>query len=345
MDCGCGTNANTAVAMCVGASRPGQWPWRWRAKWTVVIALLLGIFHPAQAADQVLVILSSDTPPYADFLAGLRSRLDSFALPRLTLQAVMASDYDQSGAWQTPATAPKLIVTVGTGAAEMLLHTPNTIPTVFTLIPKTTYDRLARQTTDRIAPRSHTAVFINQPIGRQLALIKLAFPAATRVGVLLGPTSSQYKTRLLNNARRQHLRLRTVDVSRPDDLPDAISGLSENCDVVLALPDKLIYNTRTTQNILLTTYRAGRPVVAYSQSFVDAGAVLGLFSRPHQIGHQVADLVHQYAAQAQPSLPAPQYPRYFSVAVNEYVARSLDLALESAASLTRRLRELEEGHP
>ena len=129
MDCGRGTNANTAVAMCVGASRPGQWRWRWRAKWTVVIALLLGIFHAAQAADQVLVILSSDTPPYSDFLAGLRSRLDSFALPRLTLQAVMASDYDQSGAWQTPATAPKLIVTVGTGAAEMLLHTPNTIPT------------------------------------------------------------------------------------------------------------------------------------------------------------------------------------------------------------------------
>ena len=40
---------------------------------------------------------------------------------------------------------------------------------------------------------------------------------------------------------------------------------------------------RLHQPLLLTTYRAGVPIVAYSESYLQAGAVVALYSTPPQI--------------------------------------------------------------
>ncbi|MEK9804380.1 MAG: ABC transporter substrate binding protein, partial [Curvibacter sp.] len=114
----------------------------------------------------------------------------------------------------------------------------------------------------------------------------------------------------------------------------------EESDVLLALADPQIYNSNSIQNILLTSFRAQVPMLAFSPSYVRAGALMAVHSTPRQIGQQAGVLVRG-VLQGQPLGP-PQFPLQFEVSVNEHVARSLGLRLE-AGSLAERLRRLERG--
>jgi putative ABC transport system substrate-binding protein len=78
-------------------------------------------------------------------------------------------------------------------------------------------------------------------------------------------------------------------------------------------------------------------VLGYSHSLTRAGALLSLHSSPAQIGRQTAEWVSAAIRGAEVVLPPPAHPDYFSVSINEQVARSLGLALPPAAELDQRL--------
>ena len=58
--------------------------------------------------------------------------------------------------------------------------------TLCLLIPRQAFERLAPPRGDG-RPRRLSAVFIDQPLSRQLELLRIALPGRNRVGVVLGP--------------------------------------------------------------------------------------------------------------------------------------------------------------
>ncbi len=118
----------------------------------------------------------------------------------------------------------------------------------------------------------------------------------------------------------------------------------DDADVLLAVPDPLVFNRHTAQSVLLTTYRLSKPVAAYSRTYVTAGALFSVYSTPAQIGRQIGEeLLAMQDSPGRP-LPAPGYPRYFSVEINERVARSLGIEPGQAEDLRRRLSEKTTGN-
>jgi len=105
----------------------------------------------------------------------------------------------------------------------------------------------------------------------------------------------------------------------------------------LTVPEPLAYNSETIHHVLLTSYRYKIPVMGLSKAYVDAGALLAVYSTPEQIGQQVAQLLSSLPSAKAVSLPAPSYPRYFMVSVNRRVAASLDLHLDSENALQQKL--------
>jgi ABC-type uncharacterized transport system substrate-binding protein len=112
----------------------------------------------------------------------------------------------------------------------------------------------------------------------------------------------------------------------------------DSADALLAIADPQVFNSATISNILLATYRAGIPVMAFSPAYVKAGALLSLHTTPGQIGTQAAQMAK--ASLQSGVLTINQYPQEFSISVNEHVARSLGLNLDAAA-MAERLRRLE----
>lgn len=183
-----------------------------------------------------------------------------------------------------------------------------------------------------------SVIVLDQPADRWLNLIQTALPVRLQIGMLAGAGGQKAIRQLERRALERRMSVAVETVFAPEDVVPALERLIPRMSLLLALPDAVAHNRNTVQPLLLTTYRAGVPVVAYSESYRQAGAVLALYSTPQQIVDQVVEsLIFIHDGKALPSVLAP---RYFTVGVNTAVARSLGLALPSSAELAERLRAL-----
>jgi len=221
-----------------------------------------------------------------------------------------------------------LLIAVGMKAAEELSQKDK--PTLNVLLPRAGFEKLKR------APSSsYSAIFMDQPIQRQLALINAVLPNATSVGVLYDtPPAELDSLRKLSSTILFNLQEQKVGPQH--SLAGALSDLLRVSDVLLVLPDNNIYRSDTIRNILLETYRAQVPVVGLSASYVRAGALCAIYSTPQQIAYQAAEAIEDFADTGR--LPAPQYTKEFDISVNTQVARSLGVPIKDAVQLRVEVR-------
>lgn len=82
-------------------------------------------------------------------------------------------------------------------------------------------------------------------------------------------------------------------------------------------------------------------MIAYSESYVKAGALLALFSSPQQIGRQTAELVNCFVVACDDLAIKEHHPKYFSVRVNKVVARQFGITTPTADEIETQLEALE----
>ncbi len=300
--------------------------------------MLAAVFVPGAAAatTEVLVVIAQKSPTHEEALAGLRASLNGVSDRELSLRVMTADEFSGSGPRATDRKLPGLVVTLGTDAAAAVLRQNLPAPTYCTFLPQAAYRALAGERGAK-RPSSLSALYLDQPFARQLQLVRLALPKRTRVGMVLGPDSQKYERALRSSAAAAGFVPHVEKINDEKQLVGALHHVLDNADVLLAVPDALVFNRHTVQNVLLTTYRLGKPVVGYSRAYVTAGALLAVYSTPAQIGRQIGEELLAMQNTAGRPLPAAGYPRYFSVEVNERVAHSLDIEPGRADELARRL--------
>lgn len=294
-----------------------------------VIFLSLGLLGATQAA-RLTVVLSDDSAPYQEVYQALRAQLDGrgHEITQTYASSLTQAHWGAETRW---------VVTVGVRASEVFAATSSRASVLAVLVPRDWYLKSGR---DRLADegRRHvSAVFIDQPFARQARLIRAAFPEIKRVGVLLSAGQDKQLDELAAALRGQRLTL-VSEAASPDGRQIApLETLLGEVDLLLALPDPLVFNRSTAQSIFLTSYRYRDPVIGYSRSLTRAGAFLSLHSNPAQLGRQAAEMLEQVLHSEQGRLPAAAYPQYFNVSVNEQVGRSLGFSVPSESELEKRL--------
>lgn len=289
------------------------------------------VFSPAAfpASLDVTVVVSDDSAPYSEVAAGIAAGLVRNGAGRVrTIGLDALANLRRADA--------NVIVTVGSKATQAVSAMDLRVPVLSTLIPKAGYEEIVRKRKDKPDPRFFSTVYLDQPIARQLDLIRTALPEKKRVGVILGPESGRMLEVLQAETQSRGLRLHAVRIGAESELFPALQNVLGEADVLLSLPDSLVFNARTIQSILVTTYRLQIPVIGFSPNYVQAGALMAAHSTPAQLARQVTEILSRLSAAA-PWLPAPQYPAYFSVMVNDHVARSLDLVIEKEETLAAKL--------
>lgn len=282
---------------------------------------------PARAADTVAIILSEPGGAYAEVAEAVRAELPS---------GVVTIAQDLAPA---PAAQPRLVVAIGTKACATTARATGA-PALCALIPRAAFERIAGDPASR--SRSLSAVYLDQPAARQMALIRLVLPKADTVAMLVGAESATSESALISAAKRHGMQPATARVSGPDDLYPALQRLLDGgVDALLAVPDTQIFNAGTVQNILRTAIRSRVPLFAFSPAYVRAGALAAVHATPQQAGRQ-AGLVARDVLAGRP-LPAPLYAAEFTVTLNSQVARSLGFEAPDAEALAARLRAQEKG--
>jgi putative tryptophan/tyrosine transport system substrate-binding protein len=307
----------------------------------LVFGLVFGLtaVAPARAAEpMVVVVISERSASYLEAAEVLVRELERGAperggVARADIALMTSGEYATA-----PGVAPKLFIAVGAGASSVLAARESRIPQIATLLPATSFEQIM-QATGRKPSAVFSAVYLSQPLARQFDLIRLALPEARRVGVLLGADSQSQAPALQAAALSRGLELASALVGPGETAYPALQKVLEDADLLLAVPSPQVYNSSSIQNILLSSYRARVPLVGFSQSYVQAGAVFAVYSTPAMVSRQAAVMARNLLMGR--GLPAaPQYPQDFNVTVNEQVARSLGLKLD-AAVLADRLRQLE----
>ena len=279
----------------------------------------------AHAADSVLLVLSARGGPYAEAADALLSELGGDVAVTQRLANDIASPVR---------VAPRAAVALGSEACRALSAGPFAPPLrVCALVPASAVDRMA----DGGQPTS--AIVLDQPPARQLALVRLAMPERQRLAMLFGPDSRPLEPRFRGAAQTVGFRLQGITLGKTDELADALRQVLHEADVLLALPDSTVFNSQTIQNILLATFRDRVPFVAFSPAYVRAGALMAVYSTPEQIGRQAARTLR--AVLAGRDVARLQAPQEFVVRVNGDVARALGIELENEQNLAARLRKLE----
>ncbi len=300
---------------------------------SLLLLLLSGWMVLARAEPAVLVVSSERSPAYLEAAAAVAAEVLR-AEPRRELVQLTV---EELAAYRGP--APRLYVSLGAEACRALGRPAAAAPVLCALLPRASFERVLRDA-GRRSGASFSALYLNQPVGRQLDLMRLALPQARRVGVLWGPDSQISETLLEASAQARGLQVVGVSVRPDEPVFNGLKKILDESDLLLALADPQIYNSNSIQNILLASFRAQVPMLAFSPAYVRAGALMAVYSTPAQIGQQ-AGLMARGVLQGQP-LGVPQYPLQFEVSVNEHVARSLGLRLD-AGSMAERLRRQERG--
>jgi putative ABC transport system substrate-binding protein len=299
----------------------------------LVFFLSLSWVGHAFAEDALVVVVSKEFDgAYLEAAQALQSELKRRGVAEKDLQRLTLSELAVA-----PKLSPQLFLALGAEAANFLAKNDDKTPVLNALIPQSSFERVLSQS-GRRPSSGYSALYLNQPLTRQIELIKLALPQARRIGLLLGAVShTTQQAALADVLKSRGLTLVSRTVAPEETVFAALRFILDESNVLLALPDPQIYNSNSIQNILLTSFRAQIPMVAFSPAYVRAGALLAVYSTPAQIGKQAGELVYE-VLQGRP-LPAPQYPRDFSIGVNEQVARSLGLVLESEALAEQLLRQ------
>ena len=297
----------------------------------LLLLCLLG-FAPvicAAANLRVLVVLSDNGIPYQAFYKALSLKLPA---------SIQFTVLEHPEELHTAVPQADLIVAVGMKATESATAKTN-IPVLGVMIPKTGYEELlVRQK----PANSISAIYLNQPWGRQLDFLHAALPERRKIGLLYSPGTRIDLAQLRQNIAERGGSLIAQPVHSAAQLFADLEDVLAGCDVLLAVPDSTIYSSSNIRNILLTSYRRSIPLVGFSQAYVNAGALAAIFSTPEQLAEQTSESVISFARTAQ--LPEPQYPAIFTIAVNQQVARSLGIELCLPDAIRKQmLKEKEEG--
>ncbi len=304
---------------------------RWHARILCLVLLTAGAAHAAR-----LVIVGGEAgPAYQEAAQAIVTEFERQRVPGLDIVQLKVAEVRTAAP-----SAPTLVITLGSEAALALVKLDVRAPVLCALLPRHSFEEVLLAGA-RKASSEFSALYLDQPLARQIELIHLALPSAKRIGVLLGPESRGQAKALGALLPGPGLQLVEASVAGGESIFTGLRRILEDADVLLALPDPEVYNGNSIQNILLTSFRARVPLVAFSPAYVRAGALMALYATPSQVGAQAAAMARS-VFQGKALAPTPQYLQEFSVLVNEHVARSLGLSLD-AARLAAQLRRKESG--
>lgn len=283
------------------------------------LCLCCAVLPAAHAVSQVVLVLSERGGVYEEFADAFEATLagpGDAPRPRRVAASAAVPEAVLAGS--------DLIVAVGVQALRDAVGWPTPLPVLGALVPQLAFERLAAEA-GRRQPGLLSAIWLDQPPLRLLRLFRQILPESRRAGVVLGPDSAAQLAALKAAAAQARVELAVETVAAESEVMPALARLLPTVDGLLAVPDGVVYRRDTVRGILLTTYRHRKPVIAFSQSYVNAGAAAAVFSTPALSALQAAELVRALPPGRTAPLPPPQHSAYPAVAINRQVARSLGL--------------------
>ncbi len=165
--------------------------------------------------------------------------------------------------------------------------------------------------------------------GKQLELLKQAFPTVSHVAVLANPANPPTAGLLTETelaARPLGLRLRVVPVREPKEFDDAFAMMkNERVPALLVIADPLVNDHRGRIVAFSATNRL--PAIYPYRTFVDAGGLMSYGVDLSDLSRRAATYVDRILKGAKPAELPIEQPTKFELVINLKTAKALGLTI------------------
>lgn len=300
------------------------------------LALVLGLLAPniARAYTGITIVMSASTDSNLEFVDAFKAELISVKNTNLRVKVIDLSEVEKL----VVAENSELVIALGVKAMSASSKLKVTTPVLGVFTPLPTFNSQLANSKRELG--NFSAIVLDQPYSRRFSLIKTVMPYIKNLGLLIGPSSVLEMENIRETGEDAQFNILQQSIQKEADLIPQLTTLLEISDALMAIPDALVYTRETVQPILLTSYRYQKPVFGFSQTYVKAGALAAVYSTSKQMAKQAAEIAIK-SQQTPGVLPPPQAPKYFSVAVNYQVARSLNIQISDENSIHKKMLALE----
>ena len=197
---------------------------------------------------------------------------------------------------------------------------------------------VSRKAVQAMPGRVASAVYVEPPMARQIALTKAVLGSDRPIGVLL-QTRQQLTDAGLQGLDLPSLLVTPYYISDFESLNHALQELLRRNHVLLGVYDTQLYSAANIKSILITAYRQNKALIGPSSAYLKAGALATTYSDVDDVARRLAEVLRTGLREG--IWPEPGYNPYFRVGFNPQVGRSLNLLLPDAGSLARELQQRE----
>lgn len=271
---------------------------------------LLRVADARAARYDLRAIVGPDAQRHAEALDALRARFGNVPV-------------DDGRRAPSQAPRPTAYIALGPLALQAALDARLDAPVVALFASRQSYERAVAAA---LPPRGVTAIYGEPHPEQQMRLIASLYKRPVAVGTLLSDATAHLEPMLRDAAAVYGLRLEVVRIRAGAGLTRSLN-LLDAASVLLIQPDSDLYTQASLRELLESTYRRRLPVVGFSSALVAAGTLASAYSSAGDIAAQLEGLLEQIVTRR---LPPPRYPTYWRVAVNDSVARSLDVVVDAA---------------
>lgn len=285
-------------------------------------AVILALRGTAAAEFRVLAVQSFRVGPYEDALAGFETaclcRIDRFILSE-------RKGEDVSDAVRK--TRPDAVLAIG-GEALAAAAEVRRIPVfyVMALDPPET------------AARRNNVYGVSMVVSpqAQLEILSSALPGLQRLGVLYDPgRTGPFVTAARKDSAGKRVALTEGPLTGAAGAPDALKGMIGDIEAFWLLPDLTVVTAETVRHIILSCLTAGVPVIAFSEKYLEMGALMAITFDPRDMGVQTGELAAAVLEGADlPPEARHRYARRPVTTINPTIARKMGLDIDAEALKT-----------
>jgi putative tryptophan/tyrosine transport system substrate-binding protein len=276
--------------------------------------------------EQVVVALRSKTiKPYNDALSGFEEELakNGYKPSQRSYDLDEAKGKEQQLVKEIRDLKPMLIFAAGTEAALFAKEKLKDFPVVFSMVLDPVKSGIIESASSPGDSLSGVSLDISPEL--QFRKLKELLPKLSRVGVIYNAKEKAWIKEIEAVARALGLVIVAKPVDSESDVPVKLEEIAKEADCLWAQVDPMIYNSQSSQYILLTLVRNKIPLMAFSSQYVKAGALLALECDYVDIGRQAAQIAIRVLKGGAFGSVALTFPAKAKLIVNKKIAQLLGI--------------------